>query len=281
MNRWKMIFSDIDGTLLDSKNRLTKGTLQMIQALEAAGIPFILSTARSWQATMPVRERIPSAAPMITMGGALIVDGEGRVLQSIGMPLDMAKEIKATVCREWPSVCFSSYCGPRWLVDDPENQWIRFESDITKAQPLQENLESLPPDSQVNKLLCMGDSQELLAIKDWLNHSFPDLVAEKSWDTFLEIQDRTATKGSGVRFLCRRYGIDPADTISFGDNYNDLDMLTTTGLGYAMGNAPDEVKRRVGRVTRSHDEEGVLAILEEQFPQLSNRQQKPLEGSVV
>ena len=57
------------------------------------------------------------------------------------------------------------------------------------------------------------------------------------------------------------------ECVAFGDNFNDLDMLESVGLGVAMGNAPDEIKHAANRVTASHNDDGIALILNEIFPE--------------
>ena len=57
------------------------------------------------------------------------------------------------------------------------------------------------------------------------------------------------------------------ECVAFGDNFNDLDMLESVGLGVAMGNAPDEIKQAANRVTTSHNDDGIALILNEIFPE--------------
>lgn len=55
------------------------------------------------------------------------------------------------------------------------------------------------------------------------------------------------------------------DAVAFGDNFNDVDLLRAVGLGVAMGNAPQDVRRQADLVALSNDEEGVLRCLERLF----------------
>ena len=75
--------------------------------------------------------------------------------------------------------------------------------------------------------------------------------------------DGTVSKSGAVKYLCKAYNIPIEATVSFGDNFNDMDMLLATGTCFAMGNAPAEVKRQVRNVTADNDHEGVLAGLEQ------------------
>ena len=63
-----------------------------------------------------------------------------------------------------------------------------------------------------------------------------------------------------------RLGVPAAESVAFGDNYNDLDMLRYAGYSVAMGNAPDDIKTECSIVTAPNDEDGLAQVLERLFP---------------
>lgn len=64
-------------------------------------------------------------------------------------------------------------------------------------------------------------------------------------------------KASGIDLVCARLGVDLADTIGIGDSYNDLEMLAHVGIGIAMGNAPEAVRRTADELTATPDGDGI------------------------
>jgi len=70
-------------------------------------------------------------------------------------------------------------------------------------------------------------------------------------------------KATAVKTLCSLWNIDLKDTIAFGDNYNDVEMLKTVGHGFLMGNAPDELKEIIKTHTYDNNNDGIYyALLE-------------------
>jgi len=96
---------------------------------------------------------------------------------------------------------------------------------------------------------------------------FPDLVITSSGKRNLELNIASATKGGGLRALCRIRGVDPAEAVAFGDGTNDASMIQAAGLGVAMGNAAPELIAVADRVTLSNNEDGVAVLLEELLAQ--------------
>ncbi len=90
-----------------------------------------------------------------------------------------------------------------------------------------------------------------------LPDEFPDLVITTSIVNNIEINSREATKGVALEKLAAYLGIPLESTMAFGDDTNDISMLEAAGIGVAMGNACEAVKRSSDFVTRDCDENGV------------------------
>ena len=103
------------------------------------------------------------------------------------------------------------------------------------------------------------DSIDTLAIK--LRREFPNVYICRSKDTYLEINHPMASKANAMRFLCDYMGISLSQTVAFGDGEVDLEMIQLAGMGFAMQNAPDKVKKRVKHIAKSNDDEGILTTL--------------------
>ena len=71
------------------------------------------------------------------------------------------------------------------------------------------------------------------------------------------------TKSSAVKTLCDLWNIPLTDTVAFGDNYNDIEMLETVRMPFLMGNAPEELKGRFPNVTDSNDEDSIYKALKQ------------------
>lgn len=73
------------------------------------------------------------------------------------------------------------------------------------------------------------------------------------------------TKGSGLRELCEFLNIDLAETVAVGDAHNDIEILQVAGVGVAMGNSIDEIKKIADFVTLDNDNDGVAAAVDKLF----------------
>ena len=154
------------------------------------------------------------------------------------------------------------YQGTHWYSPDPDNFWTVQEGDITGLRATKRPVAL----TNVHKILVMGDAPVIRALQERLKPQFPHLEIHRSKDEYLEIVNKRATKAQAIAFMGERLGVPAAESVAFGDNYNDLDMLRYAGYSVAMGNAPDDIKAECSIVTAPNDEDGLAQVLERLFP---------------
>lgn len=265
MGRYKAVFSDIDGTLLDSTHMILPDTKQKIQEINRKGIPFILVSARMPRGMTGIRDELGIRMPMVCYSGALVVDEKGEILFSRNIELHMADQVYRSIQKEKIDISFSLYSGNRWIASDPGNPWIRQESFITGVKPEIGDFTDLTVFENIHKILCMGEPGKILRLERMLQVKFPKLSAYRSKDTYLEIMSDQASKSNAVSILEMYLGISRQEVIAFGDGHNDKDMLAYAGLGIAMGNASEEVRKSADLVTDTNDREGLKKALDKYF----------------
>ena len=109
-----------------------------------------------------------------------------------------------------------------------------------------------------------GDIYQALAygkVKDYIEKELPDFLAVSWHFDGVDIVPKDSGKDKGIIEYCKLRNIDIKDTMSFGDGDNDREMLKTTGIGVAMGNAIDSVKVVADYITDRIDEDGIYNAL--------------------
>ena len=187
-------------------------------------------------------------APMVSYSGGLILDENQKVIYSKGFSVEMAKRLFEYI-KYYYQVPVSFYIENRWMVDEID-EGIKEESKITGLIP---EILDLTNVQKVHKLLIIADKNII---------EFTGLKIYKSKDTYLEIMDESVSKASAIQFLCDKMKISLHQVVSFGDNYNDLDMLLLTGKGFAMANSAKGVLESISTHTLSNDEDGIVYALE-------------------
>lgn len=260
MTTYKAVFSDMDGTLLNSQHQISPKTQDAIRRVIQKGIPFIPVSARPPYAITPYTEQLQTQQAIVCYSGALILDKNLTALYSVTIEEQDLQQIILALS-SYQNISINFYAGLNWFTDQVDNKWIQQEIDITQTHP-----QAIPATlTQVHKILVMGESEQIQRAEQELQQQFPQLSIHRSKSEYLEIMHQAATKSNAIRFMEGYLNVQAENVIAFGDNFNDLDMLQYAGLSIAMGNAPAEIKAAAKEITASHDEDGIALILEKWF----------------
>ncbi len=259
----RIIYSDIDGTLLKDDHHISPRTREKILELDRSGIPFILVSARMPQGVRLIQRELGNQRPLICYSGGLILDEEQKVIYSRQMDLELAIQVEADLERQCPGLCCNTYGGELWVVKDDQNPWVVREEQITEGKSAVGEVRDMFADAGgIHKFLLMGEPEEIARGEAFLRSEYPKLSVLRSNPYYLEVMDGSVDKAEGVRFLCGRYKIPLSQAAAFGDGENDLGMLCAAGYGFAMGNASEKLKSQVKRTTLSNEEDGIWMVLE-------------------
>lgn len=114
--------------------------------------------------------------------------------------------------------------------------------------------------------MIMAEASVIQAIEQRLQTSeFEDLAVYRSKATYLEIVATGVTKAAALKKLLADEQLTTAETLGFGDNFNDVAMLQEVGVGVAMGNAPQAVKDAADMVTTDNNHTGIQLTLARYF----------------
>ena len=258
---YRIVFSDVDGTLLSSRLAILPGTLSAIRRLQNRGIPFVITSGRCLSAIDPILRRHALACPVIACGGSLVRDAGGRILHAVGFPRETACRAVRFIEENALPCAWCVYAGEDWLVASRADPRVRNEEWEVEAESREGRPESLPEDTPVSKMMCICDPGTVESVEARLSAAFPEISFFESSGILLEVMPKGVTKRTGMEALCRRYGLSLSESVAFGDNYNDADMLEAAGLAFLMGNAPEPMKRRFPNHTDDNDSEGIARAL--------------------
>lgn len=282
--RYDLLALDVDGTLLDSRGRLSEGAHQAVRDATDAGVLVCVCTGRGLVECRHVVRELGLTSPVIVAGGSIVADpASGRTLHRVPMHASLVGRLVsrlhghglAALVLKDPDAAGFDYLvvtgdPPRAL--DPVTLWW-FEQLRVEVRFAAGVADDPHPEQTVRVGACLREDQGLALAGELERdlgdavtlHSFPAVVAPEHTRTLgdgrryhiLEAFDRAATKWSGVSWLAASRGIPPERVCAIGDEVNDVSMIRGAGLGVAMGNAVPEVLRVADRVTRRHDEGGV------------------------
>ncbi|MCR6545360.1 Cof-type HAD-IIB family hydrolase [Dehalobacterium formicoaceticum] len=258
----KLIASDLDGTLLDEHGGISERTKEAIRRAEKKGVLFTFATGRMYRSALPFAQELNLDLPLITYEGALIKTSHTQeVIRHRPLPVDLAKEIITIGDQEHLSV--NVYVDDEIYVHR-ETEAVQDYSRMvrvpyTKVDHLQSFLEQPP-----TKVIYIGEEERLLRLWGELKEQFGDQAyITKSTPHFLEFTHPQATKGNGIQVLSQILNIKQEEIMAFGDNFNDLSLLSSAGLAVAMENGREELKKEADFVTSSNREDGVAQAIEQ------------------
>ena len=241
----KAIFFDIDGTILDGHNGIPKSTQIALAKLREKGIKTIICTGRGYNETKPLN--LKGFDDYILLNGQICYDDKDNIV--------FKKPIKD---KEKLIELFNSKKFPFGLIDE-KFSYLNYIDDYVRLVHESINL-TLPEVKEYDG----KDLYQALAygkVKDYIEKELPDFLAVSWHFDGVDIVPKDSGKDKGVIEYCKLRNIDIKDTMSFGDGDNDREMLKTTGIGVAMGNAIDSVKVVADYITDRIDEDGIYNAL--------------------
>jgi Cof subfamily protein (haloacid dehalogenase superfamily) len=273
--KYKVVCTDIDGTLLDSRRELSAKTIAIFKNLPP-DVMVVLASSRMPAAMRHLQEQLGVLHhPLICYnGGFLIHYSEAspipEVLDSVTIPLDVCAGIIALT--NGTNIHTSLYFEDEWYAP-AWDYWSEREARITKADPIVMPLENALAKWSENrngahKVMCMGDEKQIDLMEAGLKKSFKEHIhIYRSRPTYLELAPRAISKGSALELLLKtKNHFSLAEVIAFGDNYNDIELLRVAGHGVAVANGRDEVKAVAAEITADSKQDGVALVLEKHFP---------------
>ena len=276
----RIIALDLDGTLLDSEKRLSKANRDALERAAARGAFVVPTTGRFFKMMPEVVRDLPFVRYAITCNGAEVYDRESdSAICRAEIPL--ATAIGTMELLDGYDVIYDCYRNGWGLMTEalqakaeayaPDKHYLRMVREFRRPVPdLKEHLRATAAEGDVQKIMLFAHngaaSQATLdAIVREMRTRFPDIRITCSTHNNLEFNDASAHKGNALGQLAAHLGLTLADCIAFGDGRNDLTMVEAAGVGVAMANGLDEVKRAADVVAPSNDEDGVASTLAQYF----------------
>jgi Cof subfamily protein (haloacid dehalogenase superfamily) len=261
--RYKLIVSDLDGTLLNDNAELTARTIEAIRQYHALGGRFTYATGRSDESAKAFADMADMTTPGISFNGAKIIDyADGDVIYETFLGAEEAKAAYAAVRKlNKDAVVYmddARYVAEYTPVIDKYLERVRHRIQIAR------DINALIGDGRtLKKLLVIDPNQEEGAILGAVRPIFGDKMNYvKSDPRYFEFLPPGTSKGAALIVLAAHLGVSPAEVVAIGDHLNDVSMIKAAGLGVAVANAEREALDAADYITSSNDEEGVAEFLE-------------------
>lgn len=247
MSEYKLIGLDMDGTLLNSKKKITPENMAAIEKAFSQGKEVVLSTGRSVAELREYTDIIKGLKYLVCTSGAMVYDLEKEeIIYCAPIPNEVIDKISEIA--ETSDV----------MVILQTTEAIAKKTDLDNLEHFNLNVYKELLNSVATKVdnvfeYCKQKGQSASKIN--IYHSTPearevtkkilskyDLVFNYAEENSLEVSPANVTKGTGLTWLCNHLGFGINKAIDVGDAENDMDAIATAGLGVAMANAIDKVK---------------------------------------
>lgn len=272
-----LYISDLDGTLLSGSSFLSPFTIQTLNQLIQDGALFSIATARNLPSSTPRIQDIQFQIPIILNNGAIMYDWQKKHYHYIA-------ELDSRDVNTLGEILHDMQCtGYMYALKNEEIYMIhnplfspKDEAYFKKRRPRYEG-HILEPrqlasmDIGFSPFYCMifGSGEKVKPVQERIHsdtfhmHGVLNKSVYEQNNYFLDVFDSSVSKASTIQMLADQMNVD--EIVTFGDNYNDLEMLKAADRSYAPSNALPEIKDYVDGILESCDNDGVPKFIYEDF----------------
>lgn len=259
----KLLFTDLDNTLLNNESRVSAKTQAFLKEFIDSGNRLILSSGRPLNSILEVKEQAGLSYPgilIIAYNGALVYDCDSRQpLLEKRMPLSYVSYLQEKARSQ--NLHIQTYTADSIVTAARDDEIDYYRRRIHLPCLIAEDYASILPQGPYKMLaIHLTDHKKLTdfrdSISDWASDKIQSIFSNEK---YLELFVKDAGKGSALRYVCEHFGVSVSDSYASGDADNDISMLEAAGCGIAMKNAAPEVKKAADAITFSDNDNDGLA----------------------
>jgi Cof subfamily protein (haloacid dehalogenase superfamily) len=245
---YRIVFLDIDGTILNSNDEFDEKLIQAIQELQQRNVLVCLASGRSLDGSIIYGEKF-GCSYYVVYNGAYVISNN-TIIHDVKIPADLA----FSLCEK---------------TNEFNGTYVHFSDRSALSNHPPVGVEYLLPEAKPSNVLDTNSDAHRLAL--YLNEEHRAVLKGEINDAAsFDEGDRlevfpSGSKWTGILPLIKELGIAPDEVVTIGNGTNDIEMLAAAGLGIAMGNSPDSVKKSADWVTEDNDHHGVLLALQKVF----------------
>ncbi len=260
LSKVKLVVTDMDGTLLNSKSQVSNRFFKLYKQLKKHNIHFVAASGRQYHSISKKLEPIKNEITIIAENGGF-VRHENKTLLTTSIPTDKIHKI-IPVLRNIKDA-FIVLCGKNNAYIETRNpKFISLFSEYYYKYSTVDDLTKVTGDTFLKIAIYHFKSSETY-IYPIVKHLENEILIKVSGQHWVDISHFDANKGFALNLLQRKLNITKEETLVFGDYNNDIEMLKLAYFSYAMENAHPDVKKIARFETKSNDDNGVEFILDQ------------------
>lgn len=266
---YKLIALDMDGTMLNSRNEISKRNVQAIHKAIDKGVYVVLATGRMPASARYYAKTIGLDSPIISCNGAIIFNNTQELIfekklqaQAIRQIIDLVHEYKLN----YRFCGIDTFYGQVYRGDMEEfypNYREDFSQQGIRVELLDDTIAYLEKNQiPIHKFEFVEEDEDKLQDFRKKLETVKGISMASSWHNNVEIVSAGVSKGQSLQYLCEEFGIKDSQIIAIGDNENDVSMFRLAGLAIAMENGDKIAKDQADIITATNDQDGVAKAIE-------------------
>ncbi len=253
----KLVVSDMDGTLLDDRKQIDPDIYGILRQLKEKKIRFMVASGRQYPSLLSLFHAHKRDVVIIAENGAYVTY-DGEELYSSIMKKDFVKyslDCIGKMSNVEPMLCARNVS----YTTNPKTYEIMKSDKFKYQMKLVDNLYEVQDEIIKVSMLDYdkngAEGNSFAFLKPFLYQKAEIAV---SGFNCVDIVNKGVSKGTAIEAMQKRWGISMEETVAFGDNYNDLEMLQRAGYSFAMANAEPGVQKIARFITGSNNEGSVV-----------------------
>lgn len=268
----RLIASDLDGTILKDDHTIPEDNLKAIDNLQKNNIPFVVCSGKTYSVSKDICKNLHASYGIFGNGNQIINLETGEEIERRILSLDEIKTCFSVIQKynlHVHAYTENSIITQKLMYMDLRSS-ILFPNTI-KFEIVDSVLDYIKKENPIILKLVISSSSNLTKIKEELEKVtnlsimhinktgiYKDTIINKEYE-YLDISPFEVSKGSALNKLKTYLNLEKEDVLSIGDNINDITMFESSGIGVAVNNAYDEVKKVAHFTTLNSAENGAFA----------------------
>ena len=264
--KYKILVLDLDGTLTNQKKEITPHTHDILIKAQQMGVRIVLASGRPTYGIAPLAEQLELkkyGGYILSYNGCEIINWQtGELLYS--KTLDSSVIPYLYKCASDHHFTIATYHDKYVFTENTDDIYVQKAAKLNIMTLKKVNKFTEAVHFPVPKCLIMGDAHRLASFEKMMHKKLQEQVGVfRSEPYFLELVPNGIDKAHSLAILLKETGVSREETIAIGDGFNDLSMIKFAGLGVAMNNAQEIIKKHANHITLSNEEDGVAAVVEQ------------------
>ena len=266
---YPLIVSDFDGTLVNNDGSIHEKNKEAIAKYVAAGGKFAISTGRLPAGILSRARELGLKGMVSCCQGSIIMDIE---TQEVVLEGRIPLETTIQICKKMEEMHLHFHVYDLWdfysNMDDEAlknyEKAVKSKGKVVEDRPLSRFVaeEGL---ATYKVLTLVLPEDNLRVIEELAKENFPDCEVTRSGEYLVEVINGKYSKGTAIEFLANYYNVPLEKTIAVGDQWNDMPMIKSAGLGIAVNNADERLKQAANYVCQSTNKDGAIWEVIEKF----------------